>query len=278
MLGDTEIALRGDVGEDAVRACLQSKRPVPHLPDTCAALMELAVQRNAMIRGQQRLELAAQSMTARALGWQPTLPEAKRKKIRAKAERIVRQVAKGKTPEDAEAARLVGDEVQALMEAKQPLTARRALQEKTMQRLAKQTPGMTLVEQVRGFGPLGLASILGEAGDLSDYPHWKHLRKRLGWAPDAAYPRACDVHEDSSSESRLVPRQRRGRIYGDVLIPLIMANPAGAETPYRAAYDTAKAEYLERGWKKGHASNAAQRRMLQLLLKHLWQTWKESAA
>src|SRR5690606_39253792 len=58
----------------------------------------------------------------------------------------------------------------------------RADTEKEMARLARTLPVWPWVESVEGFGAIGLAKIVGEAGDLSNYATKERLWKRLGLA------------------------------------------------------------------------------------------------
>lgn len=48
-----------------------------------------------------------------------------------------------------------------------------------------------------------------------------------------------------------------------------------ATSPYRDIYDEAKVYYLDtRGWAKGHAHNAALRKMIKVFLAHTWEHWR----
>src|SRR3990167_3705682 len=53
--------------------------------------------------------------------------------------------------------------------ARQPVTAWRRASEKEMERIARSLPLASFVAATRGFGYLGLAQIVAEAGPLSDY-------------------------------------------------------------------------------------------------------------
>ena len=55
--------------------------------------------------------------------------------------------------------------------ARAPADQRRRETEKEMERLAKQLPVYPWIKQINGAGELGLATIVAEAGDLSDYPN-----------------------------------------------------------------------------------------------------------
>lgn len=66
--------------------------------------------------------------------------------------------------------------------ARAPVKAARLEAEKTLTRLAKSLPVWPWCEDVRGVGPLALALIVGEAGDLLNYANPGKLWKRLGLA------------------------------------------------------------------------------------------------
>ena len=66
---------------------------------------------------------------------------------------------------------------------REPFDAMRKAAEKEMEKLAGDLPVAIWIESVRGAGMLGLATIVAEAGDLSNYPNPAKLWKRLGFAP-----------------------------------------------------------------------------------------------
>ena len=55
--------------------------------------------------------------------------------------------------------------------------------EKKMEQLAASLPAVDWIKSIHGAGLLGLATIVGEAGDLSNYSNPSKLWKRLGFAP-----------------------------------------------------------------------------------------------
>lgn len=69
-----------------------------------------------------------------------------------------------------------------LMGAREVLKKERKRPENLMQKLAKQLPVWSWVDTVHGFGALGLAQIIGEAGDLNNYANPGKLWKRMGLA------------------------------------------------------------------------------------------------
>jgi hypothetical protein len=66
---------------------------------------------------------------------------------------------------------------------REPFDTLRKKSEQQMERLAKDLPVAEWIAGIRGAGLLGLATIIGEAGDLSNYANPAKLWKRLGFAP-----------------------------------------------------------------------------------------------
>lgn len=69
-----------------------------------------------------------------------------------------------------------------LADARAGIKKHRLTVERELVALAKQLPAIAFVESVHGFGALGLAQIVGEAGDLSNYANPAKLWKRMGLA------------------------------------------------------------------------------------------------
>ena len=67
------------------------------------------------------------------------------------------------------------------------LLKQQKVQEKKLEKLAKQLPVWSWVENVRGVGPLSLAQMIGELGDLSGYSNPAKPWKRMGLGL-VAYP------------------------------------------------------------------------------------------
>ncbi len=69
-----------------------------------------------------------------------------------------------------------------LVAARSGIEAARKAEERKLVKLAKALPVYPWVESQRGLGALGLAQIVGEAGDLSGYANPAKLWKRMGLA------------------------------------------------------------------------------------------------
>lgn len=178
-----------------------------------------------------------------------------------------------------------------LLQARALVSDRKSAVEKDLRQLARKLPVWTWVEQVRGLGDLGLALIVGEAGDLSNYANPAKLWKRMGLA--------------------VIGGQRQRRVAGDPALAIehgycprrrsLMWNLGESMVKtgdaYRQLYLERK-EYecraaIERGLtvlpaakipkadaaryiSKGHVHNRARRYMEKRLLKDLWAAWRKS--
>jgi hypothetical protein len=156
-----------------------------------------------------------------------------------------------------------------------------------LERYARQHPLASWVQQARGIGLLGFALLLGVTGPLDQFATPAKLWKYVG----------MDVRPDGRA-----PRKQRGQKLGYAPQGRVLCHQlgesivkVGAGGPYRAAYDTKKADYLARPRtgpsecpfgqthaeasgaiiKCGlaHAHNAAMRYATKRLLRDLWVEW-----
>jgi len=176
-----------------------------------------------------------------------------------------------------------------LLQARDIVEQFRKDEEKVLTKLGKTLPVWAWCEEIRGVGPLSLAQIIGETGDLFLYANPGKVWKRLGLAPFNG--RACSTWRmqggataDDWVEMGYSPVRRSVAFnVGECFIK------AGGK--YKEIYDEKKAEYLEREWcgkchPKGeteprehctpaHAHNRAHRYMVKKFIKHLWQEWRK---
>ncbi len=171
-------------------------------------------------------------------------------------------------------------------------TSRKAA-EKAMVQLAKHLSVWSWVEGINGFGALGLAQIVAEAGDLFSYSNPGKLWKRMGLAPydgkAASQWRKQGGLKKEEWESLGYSPVRRSIMYsiGDSLLK--------KQGPYREIYLARKAYEIatataagltvvpaakipEKGGDKyrsaGHVHLRAQRYMEKRLLRDLWSRWR----
>jgi hypothetical protein len=180
-----------------------------------------------------------------------------------------------------------------ILTARDHLETSRETLEDRMLPLVKQLPVAGWWLAINGCGLLGLAGIIGEAGDLSKYPKHGHLWKRLGLAvmPDGTRQRRVKGKE--AREHGYSPA-RRSVIWnvGNALFKAQSEKPEGKVTAkgkqraaapageYRLIYDARKAYELlhlpEEKGRAGHAHKRAQRYMEKKLIRRLWKAWRQA--
>ena len=156
--------------------------------------------------------------------------------------------------------------------------------EKQMAKLAKELPVYPWIEGIRGAGALGLAQIVGESGDLSNYPDHSKLWKRLGLAViDGGAQRrvsGADAEKHGYSPSRRSGDSlfKAGGDYADLLrqrktYELEQAQAQGL-TVLPAARIPAKGRDAYRS--EGHIHNRAKRYMEKRFIRDLWRAWRDA--
>ncbi len=249
----------------------------------------------------KRATLSLGSFLRLVLGWSLALPEAERSRIKAQAQSLI-----GLGEDEAKALKrdkpFATDEpdylkwrgaILASLQARGPFVEIEKGAVKEMERLAHELPVWPWCEAIRGFGAVSLAVIVGEAGDLADYPRKGHLWKRMGLAVLDGI-RQGGLKKTAVKEEWLAHgynRQRRSRVWniGDALIK---GNGDGA---YRECYLARKVYERDRAeaagltvapaakipkkraaefMSDGHIHRRAQRYMEKRLLRDLWQAWR----
>jgi hypothetical protein len=154
-----------------------------------------------------------------------------------------------------------------LTEARDSVEKHRKIVEKRLVLLAKQIPASEWTEGIRGVGLRSLASIVGEAGDLSHYSNPAKLWKRMGLAvmPDGGRQRRIAGPE--ALEHGYSP-SRRSVVWniGDCII-----KTGGL---YRAVYDARKEIEAKRTDQKAISHARAKRYMEKRFLRDLWAVWR----
>ena len=258
----------------------------PTIGATCMAIQELQVRRVFYIRRINMMDNAMRALVRRMLGWRWEISEAERSKINARAARIVSALQSGKPLKDDD--QRIGDavrgDVMTVVAARTPLVAAREDVESAMRKMAQSMPVWAWGKDVAGFGPLGLAVIIGEAGDLSNYGTVSRLWKRLGLAVINGERQRKKTSAEDAIAHGYNPR-RRAEIWSCVGDPLFKHQSARVDKetglvlrdpgPYRIVYDRAKAVFLERGKTKQHAHDHGMRLATKELLKDLWVMWQQ---
>jgi hypothetical protein len=131
-------------------------------------------QRQFAMELRKMVDLKLGAFVRRQLGWQKDLPEAEREAISAQSAAMLKDM-------DGPYADIIASTMQyrGEFQTKIELPAK-----KEMARLAKKLPVWEAFgNEVCGFGAVGLAVIVAEAGDLSNYDSEAKLWKRMGLAP-----------------------------------------------------------------------------------------------
>ncbi len=237
--------------------------------------------RQDMVRAMSKLTLQAKAMLRRLCGGD-----------KDEADKLYRSLSNGKDHSLAATAAVV---VAPLLIAREPLEETRKALEKRLEKLAKGLPIAHMVEDIKGFGYGGLAGIVGECGDLSEYKSVAAVWKFCGLAVING-ERQRKKTGDAAIEQGYNP-QLRSLIW--TLADSLFKNQSrgvndGAEVgPYRVAYDRYKAlelektaEYRDKETGKTevepltpkHAHNRAMRKMSKDLLRDLVVAWRADRA
>ena len=139
--------------------------------------------------------------------------------------------------------------------------------ERELKRIIKKLPIWPHVrDNMFGLGDLGLALIVGAAGDLANYSNPAKLWKRMGMAViDGERQRKCTDAEKAVKHG-YKPANRA--ILWNIEDAIVKVGG-----PYRALYDERKIIELAKGLTKMHAHNRAKRYVGKRLLRDLWNAW-----
>lgn len=252
-------------------------------PDYCETLAELQWRRRFWISQANRATNAAKALLRRAQGWHEADDKGK-SSINKLAAAVVDKTIAGKELSGPEADlfnRFEAD-MQALRAAIMPAASQRSAIEKEMKKIARSLPvWRAFAEGVLGLGELGLAVLIAEAGDLSNFPNPGKVWKRLGLAPlngKAASTWRSGGGLSSDDWTRLgYSPGRRSQIYAVVEVSLMRSQPIDGG-PYRAAYDYRRARTAEThpDWPKARSHNDASRYMTKRLVRDLWAAWRQT--
>ena len=270
--------------------------------DAVFAIVAIHRERMFMMDQRKRCELALGSYLRRIEGWRRELPEDQRKAISARVQTML-----GKGVDTDHPHHLIigtsrmGSEVFSQQEAENTWK---------LEYVAKQLPvWQNWAEAINGFGARSLGVIVGEAGDLSNYPDHSRLWKRLGVAVLDGI-RQGGLHKNAGADAWIshgYNPSRRSQIYviGDTLLK--------ADGPYREVFlkrcidehrkaieeglipATSQKATVESWAARGlpelqrvaeidqnihrsaaHMTNRAQRYMEKRLLRDLWNAWRRA--
>jgi hypothetical protein len=265
------------------------------LSSTVRTIVNLQRERVFYIRAQQRLDRMTESFIAQRLGFQARndakwddADKRSAKALFAEAKKIRVGVERGETRvvvPQGRSADVIADcsmPILTFAQARETIDEKRAEVEARMVALAKTLPVYPWVESVKGVTAKGLAIVVGEAGDLADYPKKGHLWKRLGLAVfdgqrQGSVPKGVTGDDRKEAwKARGYKPARRAETYAmfdDTMLRSqwrgekdgVAARPLG---PYGAYYAKKKAEYVAR--EKPYADRSARRAMTKMFIRDLW--------
>jgi hypothetical protein len=234
---------------------------------TIATLRELHRKRQDFHRSEKSLTLQIKAICRRLCAGD-----------KDEADKLYAAMLKG--AEDAQAM-MAREWTEPFIQARAILEMNRKQVEKDMERVAKTLPVAKWVEGIKGFGIGSLAAVIGEAGDLSNYPTHSHLWKRLGLAViDGGRQRmvpGADALAHGYSPSRRSVVWNIGQCVFKAQSPRVDKETGEVKVEageYRKLYDARKEYEMGRVETKGHAHNRAMRYMEKKLMRDLWKAWR----
>lgn len=223
--------------------------------------VEVWRQRQDMVRAQMRLTLQAKAICRRFVGGDLK-----------QADALFRAIEGDTAHPMADAARFA---VVHLVAAREPLDKARAALERQMEKLGRQLPIAHMADTIRGIGPLALAKVAAECGDLSAYRSVAAVWKRAGLAVIDGQRQRRVAGADAELHGYSPSRRSTFWNMADGLLKAQGKDEAAG--PYRQVYDRVKALELTRVESAAHAHNRALRRMTKELLKDLTIEWRRVA-
>jgi len=259
------------------------------IEETCAQLVNLQRRRRFAIKMQSKIDRAVEAYIRTLLGFSTLMPEKDRRKLSKLAQKVRKAIVSGVEPPEIDRlalqnARLVVIHGETSRKCWDDV---RGDTEREMTRLAETLPAMEFIDSVCGVTSKVIAVIVGEAGNLSNYPDRSRLQKRLGlgvvdgvrqgnpgknasaddWAKHGYNPhRRAEVW--AFLDDTMLRAQWRGPKVdkdGEVVAP------GRALGPYGAHYARKKAEYVLRGHPT--PDRAARRYMAKIFIRDLWKAW-----
>lgn len=259
------------------------------IDDICSRIVQMQRDRRLAMRTYKQIDNSTNAFIRNRIGFNVSLPEEQRRKLVEAARSIRTCVERG---EEDKGIDLCGREVfndclTAVVYAKPALH----MQEKMwtisaarMTALARTLPVYPWVESIRGVTALGLAAIVGEAGNIGAYPTHGHLFKRLGIGlvdgKRQGAPGMGATREDWIRHGYVA--SRRGEVWAFLDNSMLRAQWRGARDgrpgyplgPYGAHYQRKLAEYVAREHRA--PVRAARRYAAQRFLEDLWRAWRHA--
>lgn len=244
----------------------------------CRDLEELQKQRQAALKSRITIENQLCAIVASAIGYRSEMEKSERDAIWDKARGFIKSIDAGDESIVDPGLMSVSGIVDLTKPTRDGFGSYVKGLEKEMAKLTKKLPIASWVNkpELRGFGILSLAVIVGEAGDLSGYPNHMHLWKRFGCAPfkgrmPSEWRKVKGGLTAEEWEWLGYKPQRRSIAY------LIGENICKMNhSQYRQKYDEAKASKVGlEDWPPLRAHRHGMLLATKMLLKDLWRAWRD---
>jgi hypothetical protein len=284
--------------EVTVRRYLEPDSPI-------AYVRELQSLRRHCIRSQSRCDRSIEALIARSIGYRSDLDEKERARLYKTAMAVRLKIEKDATEgapfDDPRIPPGVVNMTMTSLLSRSQWDRERVRIEDDMIDVAKLLPVWPWVRSVAGVGPLGLAVLVGEAGDVGSYSGPGRLWKRLGLACIDGQ-RQGTVSKEITGEARKEAWKQRGynparraevwAFIDDVMFRAQwrgdkdvdgkdpkktgkpVETPARGIGPYGIVYGERKEWNLARGLALGHADRDARRFMAKRFIRDLWVAWR----
>lgn len=243
---------------------------------TCQELQALQRKRSVVIKSRVMQENRLVAVIAGTLDYHSGLDSNEREKLFKKARQVVADVREGADHPYAAI-------VKASSSGIEELEVLQAVIDKEMVGLVKNLPIYNWIEkpEQRGFGAQSLATVVGECGNLCNYPNPAKVWRRMGLAPWTHNGKTLmGATWRSGTQGKLPAPEweefgyavRRRSVAWNIGECLIKQNAPG---PYRQRYDEAKAaaKLSHPDWTDGHRNNHAKLLATKRLFRELWAEW-----
>ena len=255
---------------------------------TVELLRQLQRRRRFAIKMQSKIDRGTEAYLATQHGYSAALPEKERREIFDRVGKLRRAVEKGEADQTERAEKAAAGVsvsphdiavILASAKGRDAFDAMRQSVESEMRRNVRTLPIWQWAKDVRGLGELGVAIVIGEAGNLSLYPKKGHLWKRLGLAViDGERQQRKSGKEAAAAHGYSPQRRSEMWVLADSMLRAQLRKQDEAQSTslglYGDLYLRRRATTEQReGWTKAHSHADAKRYMWKGVLKHMRAAW-----
>lgn len=254
------------------------------IAETCLRLKLSHTRYRMHAKAVQRLESTARSLVVSAMSTSPAARKLSLKARYARAGAIVDRAFAGRAqdPTDRRLYGRVKGDLAVLALAREPLASTCSVLKRDMEKHASELPVAQWQQGILGLSGFGLAVIVGETGDLSNYPNPAKVWKRLGLTPfeKNGVTRAGSTWRikggltNAEWQALGYASRRRAALFAYAAQPLFLHQTKGSGY-YRAVYDERR-KHTKRHrpeWRNGHQHADALRYMTKRFILDLWSEW-----